>query len=155
MKKGGEKYAYIYHLNTKIRLLNHAMFKWFWTIFSLGAPDRVHHKHTIPLFGLTENNAYWLQYSVFSPQLPCGFCATFPRSAFPTTLAEMPTSRDLKSGDSLFFTSHLPRKFRTLYRVLHEVDTIQIRDHHFDARNNLCQWLNRCKMPQKPYYSYE
>ena len=52
---------------------------------------------------------------------------------------EMPTSRDLKSGDSLFFSSLLPRKFRTLYQVLHEVDTIQIRDHRFDARNNLCQ----------------
>ena len=51
----------------------------------------------------------------------------------------MPTSRALKSGDSLFFTSPLPRKFRTLYQVLHEVDTIQIRDHRFDARNNLCQ----------------
>ena len=47
---------------------------------------------------------------------------------------EMPTSRDLKSGDSLLFTSPrpLPRKFRTLYQVLHEVDTIQIRDHPFD-----------------------
>ena len=44
------------------------------------------YKHNIPLFGLIENNAYWLKYSVFSPQLPCGFCATFPRSAFPTTL---------------------------------------------------------------------
>ena len=62
------------------------MFKWLWTIFSLGAPERVHHKHNKPLFGLIENNAYWLKYSVFSPQLPCGFCATFPRSAFPTTL---------------------------------------------------------------------
>ena len=54
-------------------------------------------------------------------------------------ISEMPTSRDLKSGDSLFFTSPLPRKFRTLYQVLHEVDTIHIRDHRFDARNNLCQ----------------
>ena len=45
---------------------------------------------------------------------------------------EMPTSRNLKSGDSLFFTSPLPWKFRTLYRVLHEVDTIQIRDHRFE-----------------------
>ena len=54
-------------------------------------------------------------------------------------ISEMPTSRDLKSGDSLFFTSPLPQKCRTLYQVLHEVDTIQIRDHRFDARNNLCQ----------------
>ena len=53
--------------------------------------------------------------------------------------AEMPTSRGLKSGDSLFFTSPLPRKFRTLHQVLHEVDTIQIRGHRFDARNNFCQ----------------
>ena len=51
----------------------------------------------------------------------------------------MPTSGDLKSGHSLFFTSPLPRKFRTLYQVLHDVDTIQIRHHRFDARNNLCQ----------------
>ena len=56
-----------------------------------------------------------------------------------SAISEMPTSRDLKSGDSLFFTGALPRKFRTLYQVLHEVDTIQIRDHRFDARNNLCQ----------------
>ena len=56
-----------------------------------------------------------------------------------SAISEMPTSRDLKSGDSLFFTSALPRKFRTLYQVLHEVDSIQIRDHRFDARNNLCQ----------------
>ena len=61
------------------------------------------------------------------------------RPLFFSLLTEMPTSRDLKSGDSLFFTSPLPRKFRTLYQVLHEVDTIQIRDHRFDARNNLCQ----------------
>ena len=54
-------------------------------------------------------------------------------------ISEMPTSRDLKSGDSLFFTSPLPRKCRPLYQVLHEVDTIQICDHRFDARNNLCQ----------------
>ena len=55
------------------------------------------------------------------------------------SFTEMSTSRDLKSGDSLFFTSPLPRKFRTLYQVLHEVDTIHIRDHRFDARNNLCR----------------
>ena len=51
-----------------------------------------------------------------------------------SAISEMPTS-----GDSLFFISALPRKFRTLYQVLHEVATIQIRDHRFDARNNLCQ----------------
>ena len=73
----------------------------------------------------------------------------------------MPTSGDLKSGDCLFFTT--PRNFndcppppknwpspqwewlRTLYDVLHDVHTIKIRNHRFDARNNLCQWLNTCK----------
>ena len=35
----GQKYAYIYRLNIKIRLINDAMFKWFWTIFSLGSPE--------------------------------------------------------------------------------------------------------------------
>ena len=76
----------------------------------------------------------------------------------------MPTSGDLKSGDSLFFTTlpPSPKKFneplspsphpwqiwewlRTLYDVLHEVHTIKTRNHRFDARNNLCQWVNRCK----------
>ena len=78
--------------------------------------------------------------------------------------SEMPTSGELKSGDSLFFikppnnpTPPPPtlRKFRTLYEVLHEVDTIKICDHRFDARNNHCWWLNRCKMPQKLYYEQE
>ena len=63
----------------------------------------------------------------------------------------MPTSGDLKSGDSLFFTtprnsmnpappppfpSPHPRQIwkslRTLYEVLHEVYTLKIRDHRFD-----------------------
>ena len=34
-----QKYAYIYHLSTKIWSTIICMFKWFWTIFSLGAPD--------------------------------------------------------------------------------------------------------------------
>ena len=56
----------------------------------------------------------------------------------------MPTSGDLKSGDSLFITSPPPHppppwKLRTLYQVLHEVGTVKIRGHRFDARNNLCQ----------------
>ena len=72
----------------------------------------------------------------------------------------MPTSADLKSGDSLFFTT--PSEFqrtptptnwpspewewlRTLNGVLHEVHTIKFRNHRFDARNNLCEWLNTCK----------
>ena len=82
--------------------------------------------------------------------------------------AEIPTSGDLKSEDFLFFTPPPPRKLnkprppphpwqiwewlRTLQEVLHEVHTIKICDHRFDARNNLCQWLNRYKMPQKQYY---
>ena len=74
----------------------------------------------------------------------------------------MPTSGDLKSGDCLFFTippgiSTTPPPplknwpspswewLRTLYDVLHDVHTIKIRNHRFDARNNLCQWLNTCK----------
>ena len=71
----------------------------------------------------------------------------------------MPTSGDLKSGDCLFFTHYPPgipsepppppRKIdpapngndldRTLYDVLHDAHTIKIRNHRFDARNNLCQ----------------
>ena len=58
-------------------------------------------------------------------------------------IAEMPTSGDLKSGDSLFFTAHPPGNsinhrspphppqrwelIRTLYEVLHKVHTIKIR----------------------------
>ena len=65
----------------------------------------------------------------------------------------MPTSGDLKSGASLFFFTNHPTNwpspqcecFRTLYEVLHEVHTIKTRNHSFDARNNLCQWLNTCK----------
>ena len=34
---------------------------------------------------------------------------------------------------------------RTLYDILHDLHTIKIWNHRFDARNNLCQWLNRCK----------
>ena len=34
----GIKIAYIYLLSTK-NAFNNAMFKWFWTIFSLGAPE--------------------------------------------------------------------------------------------------------------------
>ena len=32
-----------------------------------------------------------------------------------------------------------------IYEVLHEVHTIKIRNHHFVARNNLCERLNMCK----------
>ena len=34
----GWKYAYIYRLDQYLNTLNNAMFKWFWTMFSLGAP---------------------------------------------------------------------------------------------------------------------
>ena len=76
---------------------------------------------------------------------------------------EMPTSEDLKSGDCLFLHYPPPPQkkknwpspqwewLRTLYGVLHDVRTIKIRNHRFDARNNLCQWLNTCKNAQKPY----
>ena len=40
-----------------------------------------------------------------------------------------------------------------IFEVLHEVHTMKICNHHFDDRNNLCQWLVICaKMPQKPYW---
>ena len=78
---------------------------------------------------------------------------------------EMPTPGDLKSGDCLFFTTPPPpgiiltepppppknwpspqlEWLRTLYDVLRDVHTIKIQNHHLDARNNLCQWLNTCK----------
>ena len=66
-------------------------------------------------------------------------------------MLEMPTSGDLKPGDSLFFTIPIPRVstepplpgescpspqwkwLRTLYEVLHEVHTIKIRAHCVDA----------------------
>ena len=64
--------------------------------------------------------------------------------------SEMPTSGDLKSGDCLFFTTLPPtppkkklnpagKWLRTLYDVLHDVHTIKIQNHRFDARNNRCQ----------------
>ena len=46
-------------------------------------------------------------------------------------------------------------KFRTLYQVLHQLCTVKMQYHRFDARHNLCQWPNRCKMLQKPYYDKE
>ena len=74
----------------------------------------------------------------------------------------MPSCRDLKSGDPLFFTT--PRNFNgpppppppprptrqidpdpkgndlgQIYEVLHDVHTIKFRNHRFDPRNNLCQ----------------
>ena len=66
-------------------------------------------------------------------------------------MLEMPTSGDLKSGDSLFFTIPILRVstepplpgencpspqwewLRTLYEVLHEVHTIKIHAHCVDA----------------------
>ena len=51
----GWKYAYIYVLNTKVRLTYNAMFKWFWTISSLGAPD------TYTYVNLTHTTA-WIFY---------------------------------------------------------------------------------------------
>ena len=76
---------------------------------------------------------------------------------FDIILPEMPTSWDLKSGDCLFFTSCPPPTplknwpspqwewLRTLYDFFHDVHSIKIRNHRFDARNNLRRWLNTCK----------
>ena len=71
------------------------------------------------------------------------------------SISEMPTSGDLKSGDSLFFTTLPPRKFNepplpnpNKYGndIGHYMKSyLKICDHRFDARNNLFQWLNRCK----------
>ena len=54
----------------------------------------------------------------------------------------MPTSGDLKSGDC----PPTPQKIdpagndlRHYNDVLHDVHTIKIQNHRFDARNNLCQ----------------
>ena len=65
------------------------------------------------------------------------------------SIAEMPTSGYLKSGYSLLFTPPPPQQIDPApngndlghynYEVLHEVYTIKSHNHHFDARNNLCQ----------------
>ena len=61
-------------------------------------------------------------------------------------MTKVPTSRDLylKSGDSLFCTTHYPPPpnvnaphrplIRTLYEVLHEVLIIKIRFHHSNGK---------------------
>ena len=80
------------------------------------------------------------------------------------SVAETPTSGDLKSGDSLFFTTPPPEFQQTpsptppdkltqppmrmtldIAWSLTWIHTAKIRNHCFDARNNLCQWLNTCK----------
>ena len=86
---------------------------------------------------------------VYSNSVPNGMKA----SKEMRELTEMPTSGDLKSGDYLFFTTPPPRFQRrpppppykdkltqpqwewlkTLYEVLHEVHTIKLCDHRFDA----------------------
>ena len=86
-------------------------------------------------------------------------------SAMPP-VPEMPTSGRPKIGRLSIF--HYPPEFqrphppprpvppknwpspnwewpRTLYDVLHNVHTIKIRNHRFDARSKLCQWLNTFK----------
>ena len=78
-------------------------------------------------------------------------------------LAEMPTSGDVKSGDYLFFTTpppgfqwrpppgpsrtNLPSPNRN---VLHEMHTIKLRDHRFDAKIIIVSDQILVKMPQKP-----
>ena len=71
-------------------------------------------------------------------------------------MLEMPTSGDLKSGDSLFFTIPIPRvstepplprencpspqwDWLRTYEVLHEVHTIKIHAHCVDADRIFCQ----------------
>ena len=81
-------------------------------------------------------------------------------------LAEMPTSGDVKSGDYLFFTTPPPgfqwrplkdkltqpqwEWLKTLYEVLHEIHTIKLRDHRFDAKIIIVSDQILVKMPQKP-----
>ena len=88
-------------------------------------------------------------------------CGVFVFIFSKCTVSEMPTSGDLKSGDSLFhcptgISTYPPPSptnwpspqwewLRTLNEVLHWVHTIKIRNHRFDARNNLCQRLSTCK----------
>ena len=81
------------------------------------------------------------------------FCQQVPKSqvllgGILLYLAGMPTPGDLKSGDSLFYTPPPPDKLTQppmgmtqdiIYEVLHEVHTIKIRNHHFVARDNLCE----------------
>ena len=55
----------------------------------------------------------------------------------------MPTSEDLKARDYLFFTPPPPPRQidpapNGMIEVLHEVHTIKIRNHCFDATNNCC-----------------
>ena len=81
------------------------------------------------------------------------------------TLPEIPTSGDLKSGDSVSCTNPLPKYpqtpppphkltqlsgkwFRTLYELLHEVHTIKICIHH--CNDEIAFVLNTCEnAPEK------
>ena len=76
------------------------------------------------LFGLIENNAYRLQYSAFSPQLPCGFCATFPWSTFPTTLVTG-YAFPYKSPILAFFPTPTPADY-SLYTPHRSVATVYL-----------------------------
>ena len=54
-------------------------------------------------------------------------------------------SQQTLTATSLAYGNCRDANLWTLYEVLHEVHTIKIRDHPFDARNNLCQRLNTRK----------
>ena len=78
--------------------------------------------------------------------IPFLCCKVFEIVKVGSSISSMPTSGDLKWGDCLFFTTPQWEWLRTLYYdVLNDLHTIKIRNHRFDARNNLCQWLNTCK----------
>ena len=84
---------------------------------------------------------------------------------FSKSITYLPTSGDLKSGNSLFCTTPPPPTpecqqhqhpthppfpmptncLRTLYDILHEVHGIKMRFHHCNDEQNLCHWLNMCK----------
>ena len=79
-----------------------------------------------------------------------------------TTLAtEMPTPGNLKPGDSLFCITHTPPpptsaqspdNLRTLYEILHEVQTIIIRFYDLEGEIIFVSDEIRTKRPQKPNY---
>ena len=79
---------------------------------------------------------------------------------------EMPTTGDLKPGDSLFCTTppivtdppspdkstHTPNYDIGIYEVLHEVRTIKILFHDCNDERIFVSDLRHAKMPQRPYY---
>ena len=84
-----------------------------------------------------------------------------------TTLTEMPTPGNLKSGDSLFcittpypnFNDQPPRrspnKLTTLYEFFHELQAIIIRFYDCEGEIIFVSDEKRAKRPQKPNYESE